>query len=763
MKNRVLSLAAVWLALIALVFVYTDPEEYTWRFDQTDLEQILVSEETAQAAQDAADARMDEERAEARERAEHGQWGKEDLYGDFSASLPAMDDETGLNLMWGRYDVTVSYASPEAFALRVVSAGRQTFVEDGETSAAAGEGTVQFRFALTDAAEHVRLACALPEGASVTQVVFHKVGAGVFSRDLAAYALLAGVVLSVLLVLSWDRSREGAARRRDALVLVGAALFASMPLLWNGLYEGHDLFFHLNRIEGIASGLRAGQFPVRIHASTLLGYGYGAPQFYPELFLYIPAVMRNLGVSLAGCVRVFEIGINLMTALVCYESARRVLGSRRVALGASVLYTLCIYRLVNLYTRATLGESLAMIFFPLLILAMVEVLARDERRWPLLALAMTGIFMSHLLSTMFATLFCALAAVLCLSRLIREPRRILACAKAAAVTALCSLWFLIPMLDYTADGISTSVVLNAAEYVLHLGSYLVGFSGEMSSSAQIEEDFAYTIGVVPGLAILLGCVLLLVRRYARGKSEEQPERLSLFFLGMGALALLGATEFFPWEWVCGLRRPFSTVFMQMQFPWRLVSIAAPLLSMAAAQGYLGEERHRSAGFALLTALCVIFGGYTLQCVVQQGTVLDQEGFCDSRIAQYEYTYVGTEKSALEPGNIVAGGSEDFAVTDYVKRGTNLSFTISVTGGCNYIEVPLLYYPGYRAELDGIACRVSPGTNNVLRVYGSPQGERAQVRIWFEAPAKWLAAQAAGTAGFVLLGILLVRMRGRNKA
>ena len=63
--------------------------------------------------------------------------------------------------------------------------------------------------------------------------------------------------------------------------------------------------------------------------------------------------------------------------------------SRRAAVGASVLYTLCIYRMGNLYTRATLGESLAMIFFPMVLLGLYEVLRRDEKRWPLLALGMT--------------------------------------------------------------------------------------------------------------------------------------------------------------------------------------------------------------------------------------------------------------------------------------------------------------------------------------------------------------------------------------
>ena len=59
---------------------------------------------------------------------------------------------------------------------------------------------------------------------------------------------------------------------------------------------------------------------------------------------------------------------------------------------------------MNLYTRATLGESLAMIFFPMVLLGLYEVLRRDEKRWPLLALGMTGVCMSHLLSTLFLSL-----------------------------------------------------------------------------------------------------------------------------------------------------------------------------------------------------------------------------------------------------------------------------------------------------------------------------------------------------------------------
>ena len=567
-------------------------------------------------------------------------------------------------------------------------------------------------------------------------------------------------MLTVLLVLSWDKTERGRKNRRDAMILVCAAAFACMPLLWRGVFDGHDLLFHLNRIEGIASGLRNGQFPVRIHSSTLLGYGYAAPEFYPELFLYGPAVLRNLGVSLSASVRVFEACINLATALACYLCVRSLMRSRRVAVGASVLYTLCVYRLVNLYTRATLGESLAMIFFPIVLLGLYEVLRRNEKRWPLLALGMTGVCMSHLLSTLFCAAFCALAALIGVKKLFAEKKRVLSILLAAGVTVLCGLWFYVPMMQYTADGVSTSVVLNAAENVHVLGSFLVGFAGDAGANA--PEDFAYTIGVVPGLALMLGCALLLVRRYAAGRKAFQNEndRLSLTLLALGALALLLCTDFFPWTFFCSLRKPFSTFFMQMQFPWRFVSIAAPMLCVSAAWGYLREEKDARLGMAALIALCVVFSGYTMQTMVQQEAPLQKETYTDTRIEQFEYTYLGTEKTALKVGDVRTSEDGVCTLLSLQKRGTEITAEVKTEGACLYIEVPLLYYPGYHAEVDGETRTVVRGTNNMVRVYGTPEGGEGVVRVWYQSPTLWLIAQGASVLGALLLAWSLVRMRKR---
>ena len=768
MKRKIASIACLWLCLAAMVLFYTDRDAYSWTFTGEELSTVTVTPEEAEQAEEAYTAMMRREQEAAAQRTASGLWGAEESENNFYDTLPPVNAD-GLNLMWGDYEAEILYDAPQALEARMTGAGRQSFIRGGAAQLPAGEGqTALITFTLTDSAEHLRLAVSRPEGARIRLLTVRKVNRLPFSADLAVYAVLAGIVLTLLLRLSWDGRPGARERRRDALILVCAATFASMPLLWDGLQDGHDLLFHLNRIEGIASALRCGQFPARIHASTLAGFGYAAPEFYPELFLYGPALLRNLGVSLLDSLRVFEMTVNLLAAFSCYACARRLTGNRKAAMGAAVLYTLSIYRLVNLYVRATLGESFAMVFFPVLVLAMSEVLSGDEKRWPLLALAMTGIAMNHLLSTLFAAAFCLLAAFSCAPRLLRRPRRIAAILAAALLTALCCAGFFVPMLSYLREDISTSVVLDSSRHVLKPGSFFVIFSGNNGTIAPEREDFAYTIGVVPGVALLTGVALLVVRLYMQGRRKERtPEeareaglinRLLLF----GALALLGATEFLPWGRLVNLPHPFSTLFRQMQFPWRLVGIAVPMLVIVSVRGYLFDRKRENAGLALMLVLAVTTAGYTMQCFVQDPVVLERESFVDTRIGQFEYTYVGTEKEALNPGEITAQGEkglEPAVVSAYEKQGTNMTFEILLPNGAKYVELPLLYYPGYRASIEGKGeIRVLRGTNNRIRLLDVAGGETMRVRIRYAEPLLWRAAEAVSAAAALAL-LLLLRRRG----
>lgn len=52
MEKKWLSVAGLWLALIALVFIYTDRNEYTWRYEGDELGQIVILQRRSGRAAD---------------------------------------------------------------------------------------------------------------------------------------------------------------------------------------------------------------------------------------------------------------------------------------------------------------------------------------------------------------------------------------------------------------------------------------------------------------------------------------------------------------------------------------------------------------------------------------------------------------------------------------------------------------------------------------------------------------------------------------
>jgi hypothetical protein len=315
----------------------------------------------------------------------------------------------------------------------------------------------------------------------------------------------------------------------------------------------------------------------------------------------------------------------------------------------------------------------------------------------------------------------------------------------------------VPFLKYSASGINTNVVLPSYRYRLTPGELLIGFSAATGDGHRVGRALGGTIGAHPGLALLVGCAALAVALYAQGGRAQKRDRLPLALFGIGMLALLGCTGAFPWELLCNLPRPIGTIFQQIQYPRRMLSVATPLLCIPAAWGYLQDERRKAAGAALAIGLCVVFAGYFMGDFVMQQPILDREGYADTRIRQYEYTYLGTEKGVLQPGAVVFGASED-AVLAMKKDGTRMTIALAEGAEGPYLEAPLLFYPGYEATINGEACRVERGNNNVVRLYGPFTGTGDTVHIEFKPPMAWRVAECASLVGMALMAVLLLRRR-----
>ena len=253
-------------------------------------------------------------------------------------------------------------------------------------------------------------------------------------------------VTAMLLDGYWKKHPVSRERKLTFLILAGLCLYASAPLFIQSFKQADDLCYHLLRIEGIKDGMRDGQFPVVIYPEALSGNGY-LNSMYPYLFLYIPAFLRLFGVSLAMSYKFLILLANIATVALTWKSFRMMKASRYACLLGTALYILLPYRFTNIYARGALGETLAMTFLPVVIAGFYQVLVGDQKKWIWLVLGFTGLVESHVLSTAYMAVIFAACCLVFVRELFRE-KRWLSLLKAAGLTVLLNLWFLVPFLYF---------------------------------------------------------------------------------------------------------------------------------------------------------------------------------------------------------------------------------------------------------------------------------------------------------------------------
>lgn len=538
-------------------------------------------------------------------------------------------------------------------------------------------------------------------------------------------------------------------------VLLGVTVLASYPLFYSMTGPGHDLNFHLYRIEGIKDGLLSGQFPVRLHPTHNNGYGYISSSVYPELFLYFPAVLRLLGASPVMAFHTFLVLINAATAWIMYVCAKGISHSRYAGLLASVLYTLSTWRIINLYHRAAVGEALAMVFFPALLYGLYLLLAGDCRKWWVLALGCSGILQSHVISTVFAAL-AIVAAVAVYRRAFIKKQRFLGFVKAGLLTLLLNLWYLAAFLTYyLGEDLSirhtpenTEFYQNAVFPTEFFNMFNTSFGHSQLLEQGLQGNMSLSLGVGVTAALLICGVYFLL-----GKREEGTlRRFYGVMTGMGGALLFMASTLFPWRLL--QRIPLVNAFCgTVQMPWRFLSLASPMFCIAAA-GILArrEKRERKAAAWAALGLCSLaFIQWGSAYTTELGAALKPGRAVDTYASpgyDGEYFPWGTDRSLLTAGRYITGGGAE--LTGYDKRGTRISLQVQNAQAGDWVEVPLLYYGGYgAADGQGRSLEVTDGDNHVVRITlreGTSQVELRYKGFWYFRGAELVSGLAWGACG-----------------
>ena len=638
----------------------------------------------------------------------------------------------------GSYSVTLDYTADSKMTGRLFSAERNEFIHAGDFYLSPNKNQVTYNFYVTQSIYDLEIRIVDYSG----DEAFTLSGASISSTARDMRVLVFTWITFCLLIDFFVFSKLFKNNRNTVLALLAIAFAGTVAYMFPGIAPGHDFPYHILRIEGIADGLRSGQFPVRMHSVFMDGFGYPNGVFYGDVFLYIPAILRIIGFSINTCYKLYVFGVALLTAATTYFMGRRVFAHEKTAVVVALAYVTCSYRLVDVFVRSAVGEYTALAFYPIVAAAIWQLYTgkdseRDYKSISLtLALGMLGLLYTHVLSTEMVCIVLVVVA-LCQYKKTFTKETIICYLRAIGIFAVAGLAFIVPFLDYysrvateiKATNGSVKLIQSRGAYISDLFAVFRDFYGEG------EDYVAIRMQITPGLVFMAVLIVAVYLMLAKKATKE------IKGLTIGTLILLFiSTNLFPWNKLAFASK-FLNIFAQIQYPWRYIGIAIVFLAILLGlilEYFIENEFYSEKIYAVVVAMALV------SVAVFVGSAEDNA----TRVTKYYDT------AQLDRGAGAIGYGE------YLIEGTDTSDLFGINlykGDLSAIDIPKYNYPYYKAFDDsGKELAISNGINNRIRV-SVEITYNGDVTVKFVEPILWRIAEIISLIGVV--GLIILYKRG----
>lgn len=485
---------------------------------------------------------------------------------------------------------------------------------------------------------------------------------------------------------------------------------------------GHDSAYHYLRTEALKQ--RIENFDLFNGGVDYLfnnGAGYASSLAYPDILLFIPALLRVFGLGIGTSMSVFLIICNALCYISMFICVRKISGSGTCGTIAAVIFSLSQYRIDNLFSRFALGEIQSYIFWPIIIYGLYDLIFDNFKKPYVLGLGIGCMILTHTISAALALGLCLIMLLIFIKRIIKSPFPGKLFAKlaltAAAVIALTAFYW-IPLLEFMS-----SCELTVSHSIEYTSDYTVEFFN-------LFRDIPLYLAEA-GMGILIFALLIprimLCKNSPICKSmqlDENDKKRHKLLIAADAFMILGlivcfiSTKAAPWK-ILGI------VFDFMQFSWRFFALAAALISVAAAVYIFITSRYANAEKAamiVVTVLAVLSCGAHLKTIAPFHT----DKLPDDHYLSSEYTFdigygewlpwtarLNFEEVQNLSDKLILENDEEIS---FNRNNGKLSFKAPEDGN-TYADIPYIWYKGYKAtDESGHELETYMNNKGMLRVY-----------------------------------------------
>ncbi|MBR6159038.1 MAG: hypothetical protein IKQ40_01955, partial [Lachnospiraceae bacterium] len=449
-----------------------------------------------------------------------------------SDDIPEDSEVVNTDAFWltpGAYSVDITYSASGTSLIRLTVDNDQF----REYTLDPGGSVLNISFSTTHPTNRAKIQIfAGPESGLVIEDMIMYADHRIYTDAVYHAILLVLALLAALICVIKMPAIRSAKDIPDAFyIIIAIALSTCMFYLVD---KGGQIFCidtrgQMQRIEGVALGLRDRQFPVIIAPNFFNEFGQ-LEFMYPNLFLYPFGILRLFGVSMSEAYRSYMLLINTLTAVCTYYAGKSMFPKRITYLSVAALYLFMPHRMdVMLDLGAAAGTGIAVAFLPLLISGFYLLLKADRRCIRSLVFGMSGILNSHVVTLILVTGFLSFLFLINIKRLVSDRcSRLLLLCRAAVTTVILNLGFLVVFLGcYMSEWDKKRIQWSDYE----------GMTLDMTTVPEATYIWLYM------LAVVIAAVIWIMMRK---KIPDTDRKYMADLLVVCILAFVAASNLIPW-------------------------------------------------------------------------------------------------------------------------------------------------------------------------------------------------------------------------
>lgn len=533
------------------------------------------------------------------------------------------------------------------------------------------------------------------------------------------------------------------------ILIIIASIIISIPLANKNLnIYRDDGIQHICRIIGTEQTLADKQFLPMIMSNLCNNFGYSWNIFYSPLTAYMSVVLRIFNFSYVNCLKLCMFVIVVLSGLTMYKLTLRITKNKKLATLASIIYILAPYRITDMYIRTALAELASFIFIPI-VFEGLYIIVNEEKKSYKLALGAAGLILTHQVIAMYTAIIC-FAYLIVFFKKLKSKTVLKNIGVNLSFCLLMTSFYWVGLLQHYFSTSYEVFVPGRMEREEVLIFYKAKFSQLFITSS--EQTMIYAIG-------LLSVIGLVLTPIAYKKVPEEYKKTYMFFLITG-IVLIGMTlKIFPFE-----KLPQALTILQ--FTFRLFTFTSFFFAFVVATNFaILIKNFKTLDIVILLTISVLLLvpyksklDFNLkdneERLINGVRITENTGRVHAGMASMEYLPTKAFKNlkyiANRKDEVIVLDNDEAVISDYTKQASNMNCKISNINKETTIELPYIYYLGYRVYADGQEIKYTESDNGFIQINIAKD---SQIKVKYLGTNEMLISYAVSIISFATIIVL----------